>query len=85
MKPTLVEPHSPNGYVKVPFDTSGPPRQTLATSFTKRKTRIKVSSRLKIELVFTPYYGQITANESRGSGWGKRGGNVSLFFIFTDH
>ena len=28
MKPTLVEPHSPNGFGKVSFDTSGPPNST---------------------------------------------------------
>ena len=28
MKPTLVEPHSPDGFGKVSFDTSGPPNST---------------------------------------------------------
>ena len=28
MKPTLVKPHSRNGFGKVPFATSGPPNST---------------------------------------------------------
>ena len=37
VKPTLVEPHSPNGFGKVPFDTSGPPNLTNTGDIHKKK------------------------------------------------
>ena len=49
MKPTLVEPHSPNSFGKVPFAMSGPPNGTNTGDIYKKKDSLIVDIDIDIE------------------------------------